>query len=234
MNAADIMTPDVVVAHPDTPLETLVDLMLDHRISGLPIVRDGIIVGIVSESDLLRRAETGTEKRRSHLLELLSGTASSSADYVRTHGRKAGEIMSTDLITVTPDTPIAEIADVLESRRIKRVPVVVEGKVLGIITRANIMKALAVRLHSAPAPVNTDDRSIRWALWDEFQRHRWAQKVAQFDVSVRDGVVHLWGIVRGEDHRRALVVAAENTPGVKAVEDHLEDGTLLAMRYPAI
>jgi len=234
MNAADIMTPDVIVAHPDTTLEALVDLMLDHRISGLPIIDDGIIVGIVSESDLLRRAETGTEKRRSNLLELLSSTASSSADYVRTHGRKASEIMSTDLITVAPDTPIAEIADILESRRIKRVPVVAEGKVLGIVTRANIMKALAVRLHRAPQPVNTDDRSIRWALWDEFQRHRWAQKVAQFDVSVRDGVVHLWGIVRGEDHRRALVVAAENTPGVKAVRDHLEDGSLLAMRYPAI
>ena len=234
MNAADIMTPDVIVAHPDTTLEALVDLMLDHRISGLPIVDDGIIVGIVSESDLLRRAETGTEKRRSHLLELLSSTSAASADYVRTHGRKAGEIMSTDLITVTPDTPIAEIADILESRRIKRVPVVVEGRVLGIVTRANIMKTLAVRLHSQPPPVNTDDRSIRWALWDEFQRHKWALKVAQFDVSVRDGVVHLWGIVRGEDHRRALVVAAENTPGVKAVEDHLEDGALLAMRYPAI
>jgi CBS domain-containing protein len=234
MNAADIMTPDVIVAHPDTTLEALVDLMLDHRISGLPIVDEGIIVGIVSESDLLRRAETGTEKRRSHLLELLSSTSAASADYVRTHGRKASEIMSTDLITVTPDTPIAEIADILESRRIKRVPVVVEGRVLGIVTRANIMKALAIRLHNEPPPVNTDDRSIRWALWDEFQRHSWAQKVAQFDVSVRDGVVHLWGIVRGEDHRRALVVAAENTPGVKAVQDHLEDGTILAMRYPAL
>jgi CBS domain-containing protein len=233
MNAADIMTPDVITASPDTPLAELVDLMLKHRISGLPIVDQGIIVGIVSEGDLLRRAETGTARRRSHLLELVSSTAASAADYVRTHGRRAGEIMTTDLVTVTPETPLAEIADMLESRRIKRVPVVVEGKVLGIVTRANLLKALAMRLHAEPAPVNTDDRSIRWALWDEYRHHKWSHQVAQFDVTVRDGVVHLWGIVRGEDHRRAMVVAAENTPGVKRVEDHLEDGTLIALGMPA-
>jgi len=233
MNAADIMTPDVITARPDTPLADLVDLMLANRISGLPVVDDGIIVGIVSEGDLLRRAETGTEKRRSQLLELVSSTASSAADYVRTHGRKAGEIMTTDLVTVTPDTPIATIADILETKRIKRVPVVLDGKVLGIVTRANLLKALATRLHAESPPVSTDDRSIRLALWEEFRHHKWAAQVAQFDVTVRDGTVHLWGIVRGEDHRRAMIVAAENTPGVKSVADHLEDGTLIAVGMPA-
>lgn len=233
MNAADIMTPDVIVAHPDTPLQDLIDRMLTNRISGLPVVDDGIIVGIVSEGDLLRRAETGTEKRRSQLLELVSSTATTAADYVRSHGRKAGEIMTTDLITVTPDTPIAEIAEILETRRIKRVPVVLEGKVLGIVTRANLLKALAMRLQSEPPPVNTDDRSLRWALWDEFRHYKWALHVAQFDVTVRDGIVHLWGIVRGEDQRRALIVAAENTPGVKGVADHLEDGTMISASLPA-
>ena len=234
MNAADIMTPNVITARPDTPLGELVDLMLANRISGLPIVDNDIIVGIVSEGDLLRRAETGTEKRRSHLLELMSSTASIAADYVRTHGRKAGEIMTTDLVTVTPDTPIAEIADILESKRIKRVPVVFEGKVLGIVTRANLLKALAMRLHAEPGPASSDDRSIRIRLLDEFRQHKWASQVAQFDVTVRDGVVHLWGIVRGEDHRRAMVVAAENTMGVTGVADYLEDGSLIAVGMPSM
>lgn len=232
MNAADIMTPDVITVRPETPLDELVDLMLRNRISGLPVVDNGIIVGIVSEGDLLRRAETGTEKRRSQLLELVSSTARAAADYVRTHGRKAGEIMTTDLVTVLPDTPIAEIADILETKRIKRVPVVLEGKVLGIVTRANLLKALAIRLHAEQAPVSTDDRSIRLALWEEFRHHKWASRVAQFDATVRDGVVHLWGIVQGEDHRRAMIVAAENTPGVKGVADHLEDGTLMGVGMP--
>ena len=234
MNAADIMTPDVIVAHPDTSLEDLVALMLDNRISGVPVVDNGYIVGIVSEGDLLRRAETGTEKRRSQLLELVSSTASIAADYVRTHGRKAREVMTTDLITVGPDTPITEIADVLETRRIKRVPVVREGKLLGIVTRANLLRALATRLRAEAIPVNTDDRTIRSALLEEFRHHKWASQVAQFDVTVRDGVVHLWGIVRGEDHRQAMLVAAENTAGVKRVADHLEDGSLIALQVPAL
>ena len=233
MNAADIMTPNVITARPDTPLAELIDLMLKNRISGLPVVDDGIIVGIVSEGDLLRRAETGTERRRSQLLELVSSTGTAAAAYVRTHGRKAGEIMTTDLVTVTPDTPIAKIADILESKRIKRVPVVLEGKVLGIVTRANLLKALATQLHAEPPLFSSDDRSIRLALWEEFRHHKWASQVAQFDVTVRDGVVHLWGIVRGEDHRRAFIVAAENAPGAKGVVDHLEDGTLIALGMPA-
>ena len=234
MNAADIMTPDVITVRPDTPLEELIDLMLRNRISGLPVVdADDIIVGIVSEGDLLRRAETGTEKRRSQLLELVSSTASSAADYVRTHGRKAGEIMTASPVTVTPDTPIADIADILETRRIKRVPVAIDGKVVGIVTRANLLKALATRLHAEPGPVSSDDRSIRIRLLDEFRQHRWASQVAQFDVTVRDGVVHLWGIARGEDHRRALVVAAENTLGVTSVANHLEDATLIGVGMPA-
>ncbi len=234
MNAADIMTPDVIVAHPDTPLDQLVDTMLAHRISGLPIVDNGIVVGIVSEGDLLRRAETGTEKPRSHLLALFGSTAADAAAYVRTHGRRAREIMTTDLTTVGPDTPIAEIADILETKRIRRVPVVVAGKVLGIVARADLLKALAMRLHAEPGPIDSDDRSIQIRLLEEFRQHAWSGRVAQFDITVRDGVVHLWGIVRGEDHRRALIVAAENTMGVKGIADHLEDGTLMAVGLPAL
>ena len=234
MNAADIMTPDVIVARPETPLMELVDLMLANRISGVPVVENGILVGIVSEGDLLRRAETGTEKRRSQLLELVSSTAANAADYVRTHGRRTREVMTADVIAVTPETPMGEIADILETRRIKRVPVVRDGKLLGIVTRANLLRALASRLHAEAVTVNADDRTIRGALLEEFRHHKWASQVAQFDVTVRDGVVHLWGIVRGEDHRQAMLVAAENTAGVKSVADHLEDGTMIALQMPAL
>ncbi len=234
MNAADIMTPDVICVRPDTPLDELVDLLLRNRISGAPVVENDTIVGIISEGDLLRRAETGTEKRRSQLLELVSSTATIAADYVRTHGRKVGEVMTTDVITVTPDTPIAEIADILETKRIKRVPVVRDGKLLGIVTRANLLRALAVRLREQTAPVGTDDRTIRLDLLAEYRQHKWANQVAQFDVTVRDGVAHLWGIVRGEDQRRAMIVAAENTQGVKSVEDHLDDVTLVGLSIPPL
>ncbi len=234
MNAADIMTPDVITVQLDTPLDKIVDLMLANRISGVPVVDQGELRGIISEGDLLRRAETDTERRRSQLLELVSSTSANAADYVRTHGRKAGEIMTTRVHTVTPDTTIGEIADILETKRIKRVPVVRDGTLVGIVTRANLLRALATRLREQTTPVNADDRSIRQALLEEFRHHKWASQVAQFDVTVKDGVVHLWGIVRGEDHRRAMIVAAENTRGVKDVADHLEDGSLMGWQVPAI
>ena len=234
MNAADIMTPDVITVQLDTPLDKIVDIMLANRISGVPVVDKGELRGIISEGDLLRRAETDTERRRSQLLELVSSTSAIAADYVRTHGRKAGEIMTSRVHSVTPDTPIGEIADILETKRIKRVPVVRDGTVVGIVTRANLLRALATRLREQTTPVNADDRSIRKALLEEFRHHKWASQVAQFDVTVKDGVVHLWGIVRGEDHRRAMIVAAENTRGVKDVADHLEDGSLMGWQVPAI
>jgi CBS domain-containing protein len=234
MNAADIMTPDVVTVHPDTPLDTLVALMLENRISGVPVVEGDRLVGIVSEGDLLRRAETGTERQRSHLLELVRGTNAMAADYVRTHGRKASEIMTTAVVTVAHDTPLAEIANVLETKRIKRVPVLRDGKLVGIVSRANLLRALASKLQAQPAPAQADDRSLRDALLAEFRRNTWASQVAQFDVTVADGVAHLWGVVRGEDHRRALVVMAENTPGVKRVEDHLDDITAMTLNVPLL
>jgi CBS domain-containing protein len=234
MHAADIMTPDVITVGPETSLDQLVNLMLEQRISGVPVVEQDRVVGIVSEGDLLRRAETGTAKRRSHWLELLGGISAASAEYVRTHGRKVGEIMTPHVITVEADTPIAEIADILETRRIKRVPVVRGGKLVGIVSRANLLRALASRLQAVEAPQQPDDRALRDALLAEFRQHKWAAMVAQFDVTVQQGVVHLWGIVRGEDHRRAMIVAAENVPGVASVTDHFEDGTLLGLQTPVL
>ena len=172
MNAADVMTPDVICAAPDTPLPELVRLMLDHQISALPIVEDGRIVGIVSEGDLLHRAETGTEPRPSRWLELLTSTDRLATHYTKTHGRRAGEIMTRDVVTVADTMPIAEVAHLLEVRRIKRVPVTRDGRLVGIVSRRNLLQALATSL-STP-PVTADDRTIRDAFYSELRRQAWA------------------------------------------------------------
>lgn len=220
MHAADIMTPDVVCATPDTPLPELIHLMLDRDISAVPIVEDGLLVGIVSESDLLHRPEAGTEARRPHWLELLTSSDRLAADYVKTHGRKAGEVMTRDVATVTDTTPIADVLRLLESRHIKRVPVLRDGKLVGIISRRNLLQAVATRME-APA-VSAEDRAIRETFYSKLAAETWADGAGGINAVISDGVVHLWGIAPQGVRRQAVVVLAESIPGVKAVEDHLE------------
>jgi CBS domain-containing protein len=219
MNAADVMTPDVICAEPDTPLSVLARLMLDNQISAVPIVVDGTVVGIVSEADLLRRAEAGTEQRRAPWLELVTSADRLAADYTRSHGLKAHEIMTRDVVSVTDNTPIAEVAHLLETRRIKRVPVTRGGKLIGIVSRRNLLQVLATRL-SAP-PVAADDRSIRDMFYAELHRQVWAGGQPPINAVVAEGVIHLWGVVP-EAQRKAVVVLAENIPGVRSVEDNMD------------
>ena len=207
MNAADIMTPDVITVGPDTPLDQIVTLMLDGRISGIPVVDEDAVIGIVTEGDLLRRVELGSEPRRSHLLELVSRATPLAAEYVRSHGRKASEVMTESVITVDDTTPIAEIARILETRRIKRVPVLRDGKLVGIVSRANLLRALATRLQ-ATAPSQVDDQRIRTALLTELRAHKWGAMVAQLDVTVENGVVELWGVVHSQEQKMAVRVLA--------------------------
>lgn len=220
MNAADVMTPDVIHASPDTPLRDLVRLMLDKQISAVPIVTDGRVVGMVSEGDLLRRAEIGVEPRPSHWLELFASADRLAADYTRTHGVKADEIMTRDVVTVADTTPIAEVAHLLEARHIKRVPVTRDGKLVGIVSRRNLLQALACRL--SPPPVTADDRTIREAFYETLRREAWGGVASAVSAQVADGVVHLWGVAPDETQRQAIVVAAESIPGVRAVEDHMD------------
>jgi CBS domain-containing protein len=222
MHAADIMTPDVIAVDADTPLDQVVALMLENGISGVPVVDHGNLVGIISEGDLLRRVELGTQPRRSHLLEALSSATSLAADYARTHGRKASDVMTTDVIAVADATPIAAIAELMETRQIKRVPVVRDGKLVGIVSRANLLHALAALLRAVPEPL-PDDRRIRTAVLDELQRHKWGGRVSQLDVTVQGGAVTLWGVVNSEEQRTAVRVAAENVPGVTQVVDRLDN-----------
>ncbi|HUB44485.1 MAG TPA: CBS domain-containing protein [Acetobacteraceae bacterium] len=222
MNAADVMTPDVITVHPDTPLDQVVTLMLASHISGVPVMDEDSLVGIISEGDLLRRIELGTQPRRSHLLEAFSSTTSLAAEYTRTRGRKASEVMTTDVVSVEDTAPVSVIVEVMETYHIKRVPVLCDGKLVGIVSRANLLRALASKLQAVPDPL-PNDRRIRMTVFNELQEHKWGGRVAQLDVTVQDGVVTLWGMVSSEEQRTAVRVAAENVPGVTRVVDRLEN-----------
>ena len=222
MNAADVMTPSVITVHPDTPLDRVIAVMLENHISGVPVMEQDSVVGMISEGDLLRRVEFGTEPRRSRLLNALASPTSLAAEYARTHGRKASEVMTTDVITVADTTPIAAIAALMETYRIKRVPVLREGKLVGIVSRANLLRALATLLQVVPEPLSSDC-GIRTTVLNELHQHKWGGRVSQLDVTVQDGVVTLWGVVNSEEQRMAVRVVAENVPGVTQVVDRLEN-----------
>ena len=219
MQASDIMTHDVVTVSADTPLDEVVRLMLMHRISALPVAEEGAVVGIVSEGDLLRRPETGTERRPRHWLQLFGSSEADAADYVRTHGVTAGDVMTTDVVSVAETTPLENVATLLESRRIKRVPVVREGKLVGIVSRADLLRGLACKLGT---PRQDSDSGIRISLLAELKAHpSWAPLPAETSVLVQDGVVHYWGYVRSAAQRKAMIVAAERIAGVRRVVDHM-------------
>ncbi len=221
MLASDIMTANVVTVGPDANIAEAVALMIEHRVSALPVVKDGAVVGIISEGDLLRRVETDTDPKRSRWLEFFSSPERMAQEYVRGHARTVSAVMSSPVVTVDAEAPIRDVANLLETKGIKRVPVTFNGRMVGIISRANLLRALASRLKPEAAGDRSDDRKIRAALEDELRGKPWAPALGQFNIVVEDGVVHLWGWVPPGAERQALIVAAQNTPGVKAVEDHL-------------
>lgn len=220
MKAKDVMTRNVISTAPDATVLQAARLMLQHHISGLPVVdKAGKLVGVLSEGDFLRRRETRTERRRSRWLEFLMGPGRVAADYVHSHGSKVSEVMSPDVKAISEDTPLEDIVQTMEKHRIKRLPVMRGDKVVGIVTRSNLMHAMVSLARVAPAAPK-DDAAIRDKLLAEIQKQEWAP-IATANVVVRDGVVELWGMIVDERQREALKVAAENIPGVKAVKDHL-------------
>lgn len=220
MKAEEVMTREVISIDPDATVLQAARLMLQHHISGLPVIdKDGNLVGVLSEGDFLRRRETKTERRRSRWLEFLMGPGRVAAEYSHSHGSKVSEVMTPDVQTVDEVTPLEDIVELMERRRIKRVPVVCGGQVIGIITRSNLMHAM-VSLARVAQPADKGDAAIREHLLAEIQKEQWAP-AATTNVVVHDGVVELWGVIVDERQREALKVAAENVPGVKAVKDHL-------------
>jgi CBS domain-containing protein len=231
MRAMDVMTTDVITVHPDTTVQALATLLAERGISGAPVVdSSGQLVGIVSEGDLLHCAEIGTarrhrERRRSWWLDHFASDLA--RDYIKSHGRKVEDIMTRDVVTVTEDTDLAEVAALLEAKRIKRVPVMRDGTIVGIISRANLVRALGSTKGAPPRQAEADDRTIRAQLLAELGREEWA-RIWPEDVIVRDGVVHFWlSSDETEEKKRALRVAAETIPGVRGVEEHVVPAPLV-------
>jgi CBS-domain-containing membrane protein len=220
MKAKDVMTTTVISVQPDATILQAARQMLQHHISGLPVIdQSGEIVGILSEGDFLRRRETGTQRKRSRWLEFLMGPGRLAAEYAYSHGNKVAEVMTRDVHTVNEDTNIEDIVELMERRRIKRVPVMRKKNVVGMVTRSNLMHAMVSLARVEPKSAK-DDASIREILLAEMQKESWAP-AAMVNVVVRDGVVELWGVIIDERQRAGLKVAAENIPGVRAVKDHL-------------
>jgi CBS-domain-containing membrane protein len=218
MNARDIMTPDVVSVFPDDPVLVAARLMLQKKISGLPVVDDrGNLVGIVTEGDFLRRTEIGTKRQRPRWVEFFIGPGQLADEYIRASGRKVRDVMTDDVRTVMPHTPLSDVVRLMERHRIKRLPVTDDGKLVGIVTRVNLLHAMASFAHEV-APARPEDTAIRDRLLAELATQSWAPPI---DITVRDGVVHLAGIATDGRQREALRVAAESIPGVKKVEDYI-------------
>jgi CBS domain-containing protein len=215
------MTHAVITVTPETTIGEAAELMLERRVSGLPVVdAAGAVVGIVTEGDLLRRAETGTERRRVRWLEFLIAPGRLASEYAHANGRRVGEVMTDTVLTVGPDDAVADLIDLLERRRIKRVPVIDQGKLVGIISRANLVRALVRNLPRNEQAGAVSDREIRDRILAEIAKQPWGPR-ASVDVRVEDGVVELDGAVTDDRVRPALRVLAENMPGVKEVRDRL-------------
>jgi CBS domain-containing protein len=220
MKAGDIMTGRVVSTVPDAGVLEAIELMMRNHISGLPVIdSSGTLVGMVTEGDFLRRAETGTMRKRPRWLEFLVGPSRLAEEYVESHARKVEQVMTREPITITEDTPLDEVVLVMERRRIKRLPVMRGSQVVGIVSRANLMHALATLGRAAPPP-SKSDAAIRKQLLAEFEKQFWAP-AALIDVVVKNGVVELWGTILEGSQGEALKVCAENIPGVRSVVSRL-------------
>ncbi|MGX7744128.1 CBS domain-containing protein [Rhodopseudomonas parapalustris] len=219
MRAHQIMTRQVVTIGPEASIVDAANAMIDNHLSGLPVVdADGKLIGIISEGDFIRRAEIGTERKRGRWLRMLLGPGTCAGDFVHEHGRKVGEVMTHHPYTITEDTSIETIVKLMEKHHVKRFPVMRGDVLVGIVTRKNLLRAVADLARQAPEPNAADDK-IRDKIITEIERNDW--RPFGLSVLVRDGVVHLNGVITEERSRQAAVVVAENVCGVREVHDHL-------------
>jgi CBS domain-containing protein len=220
MRAIDVMVRDIVTVHPDTDVADAVKLLSEHDISALPVVDEsGNLIGMLSEADLIHRSEIGTEKHRPWWQEAVTGASTLAEEFAKSHGKKVGEVMTDGVITVTEDTPLSEIAALFERKRIKRVPVVKDGKLVGIVSRSNLIQALASVVGRMDQHDETD-RQIRLELLSRLKDQPWTG-FGDRNITVGDRVVHLWGLVGSEVERKALLALAEGVPGVSRVSDEM-------------
>jgi CBS domain-containing protein len=219
MRAHQIMTRQVMTVEADAPIVDAANIMLDKHISGLPVVDEGgHLVGIVSQGDFIRRAEIGTQRKRGRWLKFLLGPGRAASDFVHERGRKVGEIMTLDPCTVTEDATLEDIVELMERNNIKRLPVIRGDRLVGIVTRSNLLQAVADLARDVPDPTADDDH-IRNHIITSIEKTDWAP--FGLGVVVRNGIVHVSGVITNEHSREATIVAAENASGVTQVHDHL-------------
>ena len=221
MRAHQIMTRPVITVTPETTIVEAANTMLQKHVSGLPVIdAAGKLVGIVSEGDFIRRSEIGTQRKHGRFLKFILGPGQAATDFVHEHGRKVAEIMTPQLltITITEDTALDEIVELMEKNNVKRLPVMRGDRIVGIVSRANLLQAVASLAREISDPTADDDH-IRNRVIDTIEKNDWCP--FGLSVIVRGGVVHLSGVITEERSRKAAVVAAENVTGVTKVHDHL-------------
>src|SRR5260370_11381584 len=219
MRAHQIMTRPVITVAPETTIVEAANTMLQKHVSGLPVVNEaGKLVGIISEGDFIRRSEIGTQRRRGQFLRFILGSGKEANDFVHEHGRKVAEIMTQEPLTITEDTALEEIVELMEKNKVKRLPVIRDNKVVGIISRANLLQAVASLTPQIPHPTPDDDH-IRNRVIDAIEKNDWCP--FGLSVIVRDGIVHLRGVITDDRSRKAAVVAAEKVTSVTKVHRHL-------------
>jgi CBS domain-containing protein len=220
MRAADVMSDRVFKVRAEMSVAELAQLLVERQISAVPVVdADDRVLGIITERDLMRRVEIGTAQPPADEAERFSERTSRAAAYVKAHATTAGEIMTPRVLTVTKDTPLLEIADLMERWRIKRVPVVEAGRLVGIVSRLDLVRALCIQnLNRSASPLSDEEISAK--LRAEIERERW-QLGADSKIIVFEGVVHLFGTITSVQEAKALVAAAKSLPGVREVQNHL-------------
>ena len=220
MQASDIMTTKLVTATPDTQIDEIANLMMEHNVSGVPIVDDGgAVVGIVSEGDLLRRVEGAADRPRGRLARLFLIEWPSTTDFIQQRGRRARDIMTRNVVSVTLDMSVGEIARLLEREHVKRVPVVDGGRLIGIVSRANLLHALT-RAPAHPVPTDADDSALRTALLEEIGKVT-GILMAHIQVTVQGGKAAVRGLVASQNQVQAARVAAETVEGLDELDIEL-------------
>ena len=220
MKAHEAMTKDVITIGPSTTVREIAALLVQHRISAVPVVSDdGRAIGIVSQTDLGHRSETETEKRRKWWLELFADANTKARDYIKSHGTTAQDVMTRFIVSVSKDANLSEVAEILDTHRIRQVPVMQDGKLVGMISRADLVRKLAEATITASA-TRPENGVLQKAIWERIRQQRWLD-TALVNIAVKDGVVELWGAVGSDEQRRALRILVEGVSGVQRVEDNV-------------